>query len=60
MGSANEMQVHLRIAAELGYGHDHEKLVDEYDILGRQLNKLIDSWRAGPPEVLNQQPATSN
>lgn len=59
MGSANEMQVHLKIATELGYLED-DRLLDDYDILGRQLNKLISSWRAGPPEAVNQQQATSN
>ncbi len=43
MGSANEMQVHLKIASELGYLQDSNKLSDEYDVVGRQLNKLIAS-----------------
>ena len=60
MGSANEMKVHLTIAAELGYLDKGEELTEQYDILGRQLNKLIGSWQAGPPEVPNQQQTTSN
>jgi len=60
MGSANEMQVHLRIAAELGYLDDGNRLSGDYDIVGRQLNKLISSWRTGPPEIVNQQQATSD
>jgi four helix bundle protein len=57
MGSANEMQVHLKIASELGYLQDGNEL---FDVVGRQLNKLIASWRRGPPEAVNQQQATSN
>ena len=60
MGSASEMKVHLTIAEGLGYRGEDDQLTEEYDILGRQLNKLISSWRAGPPEVANKQPTTSN
>ena len=60
MGSANEMKVHLAIAQELGYRSEDDQLTEDYDILGRQLNRLISSWQAGPPEVPNQQQATSN
>ena len=59
LGSANEMQVHLRIASDLGYLRD-EELFEGYDIVGRQLNRLIAAWRDGPPEPLNQRQATSN
>ena len=60
MGSANEMKVHLTIAAQLGYLGENEELTEQYDILGRQLNRLIGLWQAGPPEVPNQQQATNN
>jgi hypothetical protein len=60
MGSANEMQVHLTIAAGLAYLQDGDLLSADYDIVGRQLNKLISSWRGGPPEPVNQQQATNN
>jgi four helix bundle protein len=60
MGSASEMKVHLAIAVKLGYGSEEDRLFEEYDIVGRQLNKLISSWKAGPPEVLNQQRTTNN
>jgi four helix bundle protein len=60
MGSASEMKVHLTIAQGLGYRNEDDGLTAEYDILGRQLNKLISSWRIGPPEVLNQQRTTNN
>lgn len=53
MGSANEMKVHLTIARELGYLDEDEELTEQYDILGRQLNRLIGSWQAGPPELPN-------
>ena len=58
MGSANEMQVHLKIASELGYLQSDDPLMSDYNIVGRQLNKLISSWRSGPPEAT--EPATSN
>lgn len=47
MGSANEMETHLRIAAQLGYvvEPDLAELTDGYDHVGRQLNRLIASWR---------------
>ena len=60
MGSASEMKVHLTIAEGLGYRDEHDGLTAEYDILGRQLNKLISSWKAGPPEIPNQQRTTNN
>lgn len=62
MGSANEMEVHLKIAAELGYGADGEcqRLAEEYNVVGRQLNRLIVSWRDGAPTTSNEQRATRN
>jgi four helix bundle protein len=47
MGSANEMETHLRIAAQLGYVAelDLAELADGYDHVGRQLNRLIANWR---------------
>lgn len=59
LGSANEMPVHLQIARDLGFV-ESSQLYDRYDIVGRQLNRLISSWRTGPPETLNQQQATNN
>ena len=57
MGSATEMKVHFRIALELEYvtPEERESYVSEYDIIGRQLNRLIESWR-----TLEQQAPTSN
>jgi len=60
MGSASEMKVHLTIAEGLGYRGEDDQLTEEYDILGRQLNRLITSWKAGSPETVNQQPTTNN
>jgi four helix bundle protein len=47
MGSANEMKTHLHIAATIGYVTEPElsELVDGYDHVARQLNRLIANWR---------------
>lgn len=47
MGSANEMLVHLQIARELGYvsEDDAAPLIERYQIVCRQMNKLIQNWR---------------
>ena len=47
MGSANEMETHLRIAGNLGYvpGSELDGLTDGYNHVGRQLNRLITNWR---------------
>ena len=47
MGSASEMVVHFKIARELGYISQYEcdHFVGEYEIIGKQLNRLIFSWR---------------
>lgn len=49
MGSATEMEVHLEIARELGYISPERcaELVGEYQILARQLFRLIEKWRSG-------------
>ncbi len=46
VGSANEMQVHLLIAKELGYldAAKADELHEAYDVVARQLNRLIRSW----------------
>ena len=55
MASANEMEVHLKIAAELGYIDldECQRLLSEYNVLGRQLNRLVASWRDGVPATSN-------
>lgn len=47
MGSANEMVVHLRIVKELGYADTElcDRYIADYDVVGRQLHRLIDAWR---------------
>ena len=46
MGSANEMAVCLEISRLLGYmsSERSEELIAEYEIIGKQLNKLIQRW----------------
>jgi len=48
MASANEMETHLRIAGRLGYfeGEELDGLVDGYNHVGRQLNRLISVWKS--------------
>lgn len=48
MGSANEMEAHIEIAQDLGYV-DAElaaALINEYQIIGKQLYRLIENWRS--------------
>ena len=46
MGSANEMEIHVRIARELGYLTEEDGAIvsGEYQIIGKQLRKLIEHW----------------
>lgn len=59
MGSANEMIVHLKIALELEYisKEEHKYFATEYEIVAKQLNRLIASWRTLDSK---HQPLTSN
>lgn len=47
MGSANEMVEHLETAVTLGYVSQDtcQSYIEEYTIVAKQLNKLIQSWR---------------
>jgi hypothetical protein len=47
MGSANEMIEHLEQTALLHYAPSEtvQPLIDEYTIVAKQLNKLIQNWR---------------
>ena len=47
LGSATEVEVHLKIACRLEYVGDHEarELIAEYEIIGKQLYRLIEHWR---------------
>jgi four helix bundle protein len=60
MASANEM-VHLRIAGDLYADRAEEALVlqSEYRIVGKQLNRLIASWRNGAPRSAEALASTS-
>ena len=51
MASANEMEVHIKIAHELGYmpAKAFREHLDEYVIVGKQLNRLISGWRQFQP-----------
>ena len=57
VGSANEMEVHLRIAHELGYidNGTFQKFNDEYRTIGKQLSALIRYWRS-VEAAANKQP----
>ena len=43
LGSTNEMVVLLNISKDLGYNIGDD-IIKEYDILGKQLYKLIERW----------------
>lgn len=47
MGSANEMAEHLDQAIQLSYlpSTITQPLIDEYVVVAKQLNKLIQNWR---------------
>ncbi|ABO48953.1 S23 ribosomal protein [Desulforamulus reducens MI-1] len=46
LGSCNEVAVLLDMIKDLGYISDqYEGFKEEYDYLGRQLNKLIQTWK---------------
>ncbi|MGC7880299.1 four helix bundle protein, partial [Desulforudis sp. 1190] len=43
LGSSNEMRVLLNLARDLGY-HQNTVMIEEYDVLGKQIYRLIESW----------------
>ncbi len=47
MGSANEMVEHLEMAVDLGYSSEEicSEYIEEYTVVAKQLNKLIQTWR---------------
>ncbi|MBT9168908.1 MAG: hypothetical protein DDT19_02259 [Syntrophomonadaceae bacterium] len=47
LGSCNEVSVLVDMLKDMGYiGEDqHRLLSEEYSVLGKQLNKLIQTWR---------------
>ena len=62
MGSAAEMEVHLKIARKLEYLSQEEcnQIIGEYEIIGKQLYRLIEHWRSldssSPPTSHLSQP----
>ena len=44
LGSSNEVCVLLKLAKELSYIDDN-KIIEEYDVLGKRLYCLIESWK---------------
>jgi len=46
LGSCNEVSVLLKMVKDLGYDiQEYEVMQEEYDHLGRQLSKLIQTWK---------------
>jgi four helix bundle protein len=47
MGSSNEVRVLIDMFKDLGYLEEkiYQSLVEEYEILGKQINKLIKNWQ---------------
>ena len=50
IGSCNEMVVHISFAKDLGFWKEEfcEDLLKKYDILGKQLTKLLQNWKSYP------------
>jgi len=48
MASANEMEVHLETARDLGYITPElaARYVQEYQVIGKQLHRLIENWKS--------------
>ncbi len=60
LGSATEMEVHLKIARKLEYlsAEECDRFVNEYQIIGKQLYRLIEHWRSldAPPPTSHLPP----
>ena len=50
IGSGNEMVVHISFAKDLGFWKPEfcEDLLKRYDIVGKQLTRLMQNWKAYP------------
>ena len=50
IGSANEMVVHISFAKDLGFWKPEfcEDLLNRYDMVGKQLTKLMQNWKSYP------------
>ena len=46
LGSCNEVQVYINMCIDLNYveAKRGKKLLDNYEVLGKQLNTMIDKW----------------
>lgn len=57
VGSANEMEVHVKIMRELEYANEDvcTAMLVDYQTIGKQLTKLIQYWRAQGEPVTNHQ-----
>ncbi|CUH97871.1 hypothetical protein P22_4021 [Propionispora sp. 2/2-37] len=44
LGSSNEVSVLLKLAKEIGYPIER-KIIDEYEVVGKRLYRLIESWK---------------
>ena len=58
MGSANEMVEHLETAVALSYTSQEtcQPYIEEYTIVAKQLNKLIQNWQKFQPPTPNSRP----
>jgi four helix bundle protein len=61
LGSCGEMESHIETAEDLGYMSHAEAvaLLDEYQIIGRQLTRLIENWRTIERPASSLQPPAS-
>ena len=50
IGSCNEMFVHVSFAKDLGFWKPEfcEDLLKRYDVVGKQLTKLLQNWKSYP------------
>jgi len=56
VGSANEMEVHLKTSFELDFTREEfENFRSEYEIVGKQLTRLIQYW-----STRDQSPVTNH
>jgi len=63
LGSATEMEVHVKIARKLGYlkADACDRMIAEYQIIGRQLYRVIEHWRSmeSPPPTSDLPPPSA-
>ncbi len=61
LGSTGEMESHIETAEDLGYisHEDASALLEQYQIIGRQLTRLIANWRIVETPASSLQPPAS-